>query len=149
MWCQHNDEQNTVVLSDYDPGTGSLALLSYAHVTCTSTDGAKETPDLLRCTCNTYNTIQSSGLLDTSEFGDNEFAILDTSMTCLHHRFYKDYLQIYQDSLYSIDSSSTISQKVKQSITNINNPFILLGSPNENATTKFSVISEDTMATVH
>ena len=32
LWCQHNGEQNTVVLSDYDPGTGVLALLTYAHV---------------------------------------------------------------------------------------------------------------------
>ena len=70
-------------------------------------------------------------------------------MTCMHCRFYKDYIQIYQGSLHSIDSSSTTAQKVKQSITNINNPLVLLDSSNENATTKFSVISEDTMPTVH
>ena len=76
LWCQHNEIQDTVVLSDYDPSIGSLALLFYVHVTCPHTYSTTEGSYILQCTCNTYNTIQCDGLSKTLEFGANEFAVL-------------------------------------------------------------------------
>ena len=62
QWRQHNDYQDTVIMSDYNPATGSLKPLSYVHVTCTTSDN--DTKWLLKCTCQIYNTIQCAGLSD-------------------------------------------------------------------------------------
>ena len=35
-WCHHSQMEDVVILSDYDPSTGTLLPSSYSHVTCTT-----------------------------------------------------------------------------------------------------------------
>ena len=102
---------------------------------------------LLWCSCHIYNTIQCAGLSGT-DLSQGEDVVLDESMTCITVGFTK-HLAKYRDNLQSIASSSIIDKKVKNSLLALNNPVVLLGMATQNATTKLSVIHEDTVSMVH
>ena len=61
QWRKHSEYEDTVVMSDYCPTTGTLSPLSYVHVTCITSESSNENI-LLKCTCHIYNTIQCAGL---------------------------------------------------------------------------------------
>ena len=54
---------------------------------------------------------------------------------------------MYESCLHTIESTSSIAPKVKESIANLNNPLVLLASQMRMQPQKFSAISEDTLAT--
>ena len=146
QWCKHNQDQDTVIMSDYSPSTGNLYPLSYVHVTCTTTQTHGE-GIFLKCTCQIYNTIQCAGLsgIDLSE---GEDVVLDISITCMHCRFFKDYLLKYRRNLYNITQSSIIDTKIRDSLPLINNPVIVVSVAQQNSTTKLSVVHDDTVALI-
>ena len=147
QWCKHSNDEDTVIMSDYNPSTGNLSPLLYVHVTSTRSERNNQDM-LLWCSCHIYNTIQCAGLSGT-DLSQGEDVVLDESMTCMHCRFYKEHLAKYRDNLQSIASSSIIDKKVKNSLLALNNPVVLLGMATQNATTKISVIHEDTVSMVH
>ena len=121
--------------------------LSCVHVTSTRSERNYHHV-LLKCTCQIYNTIQCAGLSGT-DLSEGEDVVLDESMTCMHCRFFKEHLMKYSDNLQSIASSSIMDKKVKESLTQLNNPVVLLGMATQNGATKFSVSHEDTVSMIH
>ena len=146
-WRKHNQHEDTVVMSDYNPTTGFLSPLSYAHITCT-TDSTNSETVFLKCTCYIYNTIQCAGLAGT-DLSQGEDTVLDESMTCMHCRFFRDHLLKYRHNLQNITSSTLIDTKVKMSLPTLNNPVVLLGISSPNSTTKLSVTHESTVDMIH
>ena len=134
-------------MSDYNPSTGTLSSLSYAHVTCIANYVNSE-GILLKSTSHIYNTIQCAGLsgIDLSQGQD---AVLDDSITCMHCWFFKEHLLKYRNHLYNITSSSIVDTKVKISISLVNNPVIVIGIASQNRTTKLSVIHGGTVAMIN
>ena len=113
-------------MSDYNPSTGTLSPLSYVHVSCIANDANSE-GILLKCTCHIYNTIHCASLtgIDLSQGQD---AVLDDSMTCMH---------------------CIVDTKVKNPISLVNNPVIVIGMASQNSRTKLSVIHDDTVAMIN
>ena len=89
QWRQHSEFQDVVIMSDYNPGTGLLKPLSYVHLTCTTTSNGETS--LLKGKCQIYNTIKCAGLSNI-ELLDDEDAVLDEGITCMHCRFHKEHL---------------------------------------------------------
>ena len=112
QWHKHSEHEDTVVMGDCNPSTGTLSPLSYVHVTRIANDANSE-GILLKCTCHIYNTIQCAGLsgIDLSQGQD---AVLDNSMTCMHCRFFKEHLLKYRNHLHNITSSSIVDTKGKK-----------------------------------
>ena len=144
MWRQHNENQDTFVMSDYNSTRGTLSPLSYVHVTHTQSQNDKY---LVKCTCHIYQTIQCAALSGIVNLTEDEDAVLDESMTCMHCRFFKDKLSQY--NIQNIDSQSSIGHKLKSSVHNVNNPIVVLGIPSQHGTTKLSVVSEESISMVH
>ena len=64
--------------------------------------------------------------------------VLDhSSMTCMHCRFYKEYLHSLRHTLHNIPESTTSQIKLKESLLNLNNPVVLLGIPTQLGTKSF------------
>ena len=80
---------------------------------------------------------------------EDEESVLDESLTCMHCRFFKDYLHKYWENIQNIVTSSAIGCEVKESLSDVNNFIVVLGIPNQQATTKISVVSGDTSSIVH
>ena len=146
-WRHHSSMKETVVLSDYDTTTGVLLPLSYVHVNCITTN---EAPGyILTCSCNMYELMKSAAI-SKSSFVDDDTTVLDhETLTCMHCRFYKEHLHQFKDSLHIIDSSTSLRDKIKQSLEFMNNPVVLLGPASDKGSTKFSVKSNDHLAVVH
>ena len=147
QWCKQTEDEDVDIMSNYSHSTGNLLPLSYVHVTSITSDRSSgET--LLKCTYYIYNTIQCAGLsgIDLSQVED---VVLDESMTCMHCRFYRQYLSNYRHNLHSITSSSIIDRKVKSSLTHLNNPVNLIGIAAQHSTTKVSVVHDDMIAMLH
>ena len=147
QWRQHNDMQDTVIMSDYSPDTGSLKQLAYVHVSCKHTQDSQNV--FIECTCTIYNTIKCAGL-SKIELAEDEEAVLDVddSLTCMHCRFYREHLHQYRHNLHHLISTNAISEKIKHSLTNVNNPVVVLGTPISTATSKFSVMTDIGIAMV-
>ena len=146
QWRQRSEFQDVVITGDYNPGTGLLKPLSYVHITCTSTSNGETS--LLKCTCQIYNTIKCASLSNI-ELLDEEDAVLDEHITCMHCRFYEEHLHQKSWNLYNITSFTAIDYQVKESLPTINNPVVVLGTPMQAGTTKLPVISEEDVALVH
>ena len=147
IWRQHNENQDTVIMSDYNPATGSLTPLSYVQVTSIWNQGETGIP-LLKCTCHIYNSIQCAALKEV-ELADGENSVLHHSMTCMHCRFFKDYLKQYRYTLQDITTTTAVDSKVKSSLESINNPVVLLGKSAREFTTKLSVMSQESLSMIH
>ena len=146
QWRQHDDFQDIVILSDFSPDTGSLKQLSYVHVTCKNIENGQNI--LIQCTCPIYNTIKWAGLAKL-DLAEDEEAVLDESLTCMHCRFYREHLHEYRHNLNHLTSTHHISQQIKDSLINLNNPVVVLGTPMSTATSKFSVMTDKSIAMVH
>ena len=147
IWRQHNENQDTVIMSDYNPATGSLSPLSYVQVTSIWNQGETGIP-LLKCTYHIYNSIQCAALKEV-ELADGENSVLHHSMTCMHCRFFKDYLKQYRYTLQDITTTTAIDSKVKSSLESINNPVVLLGKSAREFTTKLSVMCQESLSMIH
>ena len=148
-WCHHSNTQDVVILNEYDPSTGTLYPSSYVHVTSTSEHSSRD-DNVIQCSCQMYNIMQSAVISQIPYQDQNENMVLDhTSLTCMHCRFYKDYLHTFRHDLQNISESTELSRKVKYSCDKLNNPVVALSTACQSSTTKFSVASEDTYSIVH
>ena len=147
-WRVHSERQDTVLINDYSSSTGSLSLTSFVHVTQKQSESNSET-FLLKCTCDVYKAIQSVAISNSSGNMDIDDIVLDHSLTCMHCRFFRDFLSEYRLKWNAIHSSSAIDFKVKESQKEVNNPITVIGIPNTDSTTKLSVLSEDSLSTIH
>ena len=146
QWHQHNAHQDTVILSDYNPTTGSLTPLSYPHVICKASEENNE--PTFQCTCKMYQIIQAAYLLDY-DCSAHQDVVLHESLTCIYCRFFKQHLLKYRNNLEYTSSLTSIDTKISISLKTVNNPIVCLGVPLYQGTTKFSVISENSVSIVH
>ena len=147
QWRRHSQEGDTVVLSDYCSTSGKLKPLDYVHVEASYAD-----PDnmLLTCTCKIYKYMEGRALRKM-HLESSEDAVLDSNFTCMHCRFFKEFLHPIKDNFGDQDRSSAIYQKVQSSLEALNNPIALLGEATTAHTTKFSVVGQTNthLALVH
>ena len=59
--------------------------------------------------CKAYNAIKCAGLSNDDLCCAGEDTALDSSMTCMHCRFYTDNLHQFQGSLHDVQSSSLLA----------------------------------------
>jgi hypothetical protein len=145
LWRKHDEEGDTVVLSDYCPTSGKLKPLDYVHVEASYAD-----PDnmMLTCTCKIYKYMQGRALRKM-HLESSEDAVLDSNFTCMHCRFFKEYLYPLRNDFGDPDRSSAIFQKIQSNLEDLNNPVALLGDASTNNTTKFSVVGQEKLSLVH
>lgn len=138
QWRHQSEEENVVLMNDFDCETGQMQPLDFVHVTrLASADDEVH----LKCTCQTYKNMHGKALQrETMDVGET---VLDINFTCMHCRFYKKYLLPLESSLHSQDSLSNVHQMVQQTMEELNSPITLLGSASPNRTTKFSVFGEE------
>ena len=147
QWCKHSQCEDTVIMSDYSPSTGDLSPLSFFHDTCITSERTNDHV-LVKCTYHIYNTIQCAGLSGI-DLCEGEDVALGQSITCIHCRFFMDYLMKYRGNIHGITSSSIIDRKVKMSLSSLNNPVVVIGVARQNTTTKLSVVDEETVSMIH
>ena len=134
QWRYHQPRALEVVaMSDYNPSDGLLNPTSFVHVTCTYAEsGALH----MKCTCAIYQIIQG-----TVQVNEGQHPVLDDSFSCMHCRFFKEFLvgcvQLVESN--NEETLTPIQLKVKQGLPNMLLPVLLLGSAQPNHTTKFSV----------
>lgn len=141
-WRHHSETEDTCIMNDYNSESGVLLPNSFVHVTCFND------PDdlLLKCTCTIYSLLQRTANQGQKLLPDDNVEVFPDadSLTCMHCRFYRQYLlNAYEDSTSGTDSLSPALHKVKLSLQYINDPMQLVGSVLPHATTKFSVKDDD------
>ena len=149
MWHHHSLLKDTVIFSDYDTTTASLSPLFYVHVTRAILDDTHDSHHLFTCFCKVYNMMKCVVMSEKTHMQLQDTVLYHSSMTCMHCRFYKEYLHSLRHKLHDIPESTTLPTKLKESLPNLNNPVVLLGIPTQLGTTKFSVASCDHLAMVH
>ena len=146
QWRKHSSEEDVIVMSDYSSTSGKLQPLDFVHVTVTF--GGPDTV-YVKCTCRIYQYMQGAALKRIRLLA-NEHAILDEKFTCMHCRFYREFLLPIQDKIHSQDSTvHGLALKVKQSLGISNPPVVLLGDSFPNSTTKLSVSGVPDFSLVH
>ena len=75
--------------------------------------------------------------------------VLDTNFTCMHCRFYCQYLEPIEDSLHSQDPLSRVHQLIQQTLKDLNSHIAVVGSSSPNTTTKFSVFGGGNYSFIH
>lgn len=147
-WRLHESETDVCVMSDINSTTGCLMPNSFVHVTCRTRSNGEV---LLKCSCSIYNLIQRAAHQDI-ELLPGEEGILDDELTCMHCRFFRDYLlHCYQRLIGQNTALTQGLAKVQESLQHMNDPIQLLGSVLPQGTTKFSVKGDEhgSYATVH
>ena len=145
QWRKHSVEENVVVMNNFCPYTAKLKPLEYVHVTAFAPESGEVQ---VKCTCQTYHKMQGKALqkIHSSNFADT---VLAQNFTCMHCRFYFQFLQPIQASLYASDCINKLHEKIRQTAGEINSPVVLLGEASPTTVTKLSVAGESTYSFVH
>ena len=145
QWRKHLVDEDVVVMNNYDSETGNMQPLEYVHLSVFVTESGEVQT---KCTCKTYQCLQGRALrsLNSVNFEDT---VLSQNFTCMHCRFYNQFLQPIQASLYATDCINKLHEKVRLTDGEINSPIVLLGKASPGATTKLSVLAGDSLAFVH
>ena len=137
-------------MSDINPGNGILLPGSFVHVTC-----LKEFDDpIIKCTCEIYKLIKCSSKQKTPLWPvhrrEDEEEVPDHTFTCLHCRFYRQFLVNAYDTVQQgrVDLTPALKM-VHESMQHMNLPIQLVGNVLLHCTTKFSVKGDDSYSIVH
>ena len=145
-WRQHQSNVDIYVMNDYNPTTGYLMPQSFVHVSCTNEDGNL----FPRCTCRVYDIIQRAAKLETPLSPGEEF-FPDSSLTCMHCRFYKDHLHNAYEKISS-EAQGNLPRAlcmVHESPKYMNDPVQLVGSVIDQGTTRFSCQGKESYSLIH
>ena len=136
-WHFHDEGTEICMMSDVDQETGVMKPNSFVHVTYT-TDANGEI--IHTCICKIFDFIHQT-THQHNPIWCLEGTIPDISFTCLHCRFFKDYLiNMYTKVLSQpIETLPPALSMVKRSLQFINEPNVLMGNVHSTSTTKFSV----------
>ena len=145
-WRLHEYSKDICVMNDINPSTGLLIPQSFVHVTCLSNIGVEP---VIKCSCGIFNLIQRAGHQEVHLWPGEEL-IPDSTLTCMHCRFYRDYLLNAHQDIYNEDTPLTrpISM-VKDSLEEMENEVQLIGNVILPAATKFSVKGFDSYSVVN
>ena len=145
-WRLHEGNWDICVMTDINSSTGALVPNAFAHVSCKKSSLGEI---LLRCSCAIYNLIQRAAHQGV-ELCPEEEGILDENLTCMHCRFFREYLMDAYEKLGRQNTGlSRVMSKVQESLQYMNNPVQLLGGVYETSTTKFSVKGRDNYSVIH
>ena len=145
VWRNHTGEKDLIVLSDYCEKSGQVKALDFVHVEASYPD--VETV-LMTCSCKIYKYMQGRAL-KMAHLQRSQDAVLDENFTCMHCRFFKEFMYPIRNSFGDPERTSQLHQKIQSSLGGLNNPLILIGSANSNSTTKFSAWGQDWSSFVH
>ena len=124
-------------MSDYHSTTGLLLPQSFVHVTALKMDDGET---LIKCTCEIFDIIKVAGHQETPLWPEEQELVPDSSLTCLHCRFYRDHLLGMYEKLQTTSTNlNIIESTVKTSLEFMKNEVLILGNVLPQATTKFSV----------
>ena len=144
IWRKHDADLDVVVMSDISADTGYIRPSSFVHVTASLEEDTGEL--MIQCTCQLYEIIQRAAREEIDILPEGVVAVLDTAFTCMHCRLFKEHLVDCVGDLQrrnESDGLSAILAKVKDSLDQMDQPLVLLGSPIPNGTSKFSARSEE------
>ncbi len=145
VWRKFAEGIDIVAMSDYSPTTGKIQPLSYVHVSAVHSE---EDRCLVRCSCSMYQTIEGVAIRRTNlEMGEE--IVLDAVFTCMHCRFYMQYLKDSRADFHEGNPTSHVLSVLQKKREELNNPVVLLGLASENFTTKFSVVVDQESSLVH
>jgi len=139
QWRSFSNQEDVVIMNDYCPITGQWKSLDYVHVTASFTDSAEVQ---IQCTCRTYQYMQGKALQKVN-LDNPEGTVLAPNFTCMHCRFYAEYLQPIHHSFHSQDPASPMHRKVFPTLKEVNEGVVLLGVVSPKSTTKLSVMGHD------
>ena len=134
------------VMNDYHLTTGYLMLQSFVHVNCTNEDGNL----CLRCTCRIYDIIQRAAKQETPLSPGKDF-VPNSSLTCMHCRFYKDHLNNAYERISSEPQGNLLRalHMFHESLQYMNDPVQLVGSVINQGTTRFSCQGKESYSLIH
>ena len=148
-WRMHDEEKDICVMNDYHPAHGTLLPNNFVHVTCYRD---QDEGPILKCTCAIFGVILRCAHQGI-DLNENEEILPDSDFTCMHCRFYKEYLLDAWAKVFQGTFELTKPQEmVKNSLQYMDKPILLIGSVFPFATTKFSVQGEkgdDEYASIH
>jgi hypothetical protein len=136
-WCKHTEEEDVVILNDYNlsNGSGSLKPLSFVYVRHLNLTDCP----YITCTCDMYKGLKAASMSDCSLGEEEETFLSADDMTCMHCRFYLQYLKGFFD-LTGDQKTSHLFSKVDDG--SLQNPVTVLGEPYPSSTTKLSVAGQ-------
>ena len=142
-WKQHQSNVDICVMNDYNLTTGYLMPQSSVHVSCTNEDGNL----FLHCACRIYDIIQRAA---KQESPGEEF-VPDSSLTCMHCRFYKDHLNNAYERISSEPQGNLLRalHMVHESLQYMNDPVQLVGSVIDQGTMRFSCQGKESYSLIH
>ena len=124
-------------MSDYSIVTGNMIPSSYVHVV--STQGYDGNP-LVKCQCKVYQMLQNTALLQLNlTMGDRQGAVLDGTTTCMHCRFFLQYLAGIHIKIWPDGRVNKLEQRIMQALDSLNKVVVLLGEVVLHGPTKFLV----------
>ena len=146
-WRYHTTHKDIVCMNDMDSDTGVLKPNDFVLVTCIKNFSDE---NVISCTCELCNVIRCAGHQEHTILPEEQANVYpDTSMTCLHCRFYKYHLvNAHTNIVTKAQNDYTRSElMVSNSLQYMNEGVILLGSTLCKSTTKFSAKGEDNHST--
>ena len=143
FWRQHiADGPDIVVMNDYCPMNGVLLPQKFVHLrSYTSDEGLN-----IACTCRTYGLIELAAKANLQRQGQVNAELTDICLspksTCMHCRFFREYLQkIDLDQLMDESSIPNYLISIQKNLEMLGNPLCYLGE--FGGVTKYSVQGED------
>ena len=146
-WRHHDAQKDVCIITDYNPTNGNIVPGSFVHVT---QQFDFEGNSLISCTCEIYQHLHVVAY--SQNLGQqNEELLPDSTITCMHCRYFLDELDKAYDTLQRHNTNLPWALKqVQDSLQFMNTPIQLTGNVLERRTTKFSVKGEDdTVEFVH
>ena len=135
-WHHHDESLNICVMTDYNPLNGNIVPGSFVHVT--------KQQNYISCECDIYKHLR--GIAYENQVDMHQEIILDTTMTCMHCRFFEEELS---DAIGMSQRENAnlpwALNSVNTSLQYMNHPIQLTGSVLIGGTTKFSIKSQDNL----
>ena len=116
-WRVHEREVDICAMNDINPTTGLLLPNSFVHVTCRKQTNGE---NFVTCTCDIYNLIQRAATKNL-QIIPGEDTVLDNNLTCMHCRFFTEYLtNIHEVANTQNQPHSKVLEVVKSSFQYMN-----------------------------
>ena len=146
-WRHHDENKDVCIITDYNPTNGNLLPGSYVHVMRQFDFHGNP---IISCTCDIYKHLRGVAYNQQTP-AQNEQLFPDTSITCMHCRYFSDELEQAYTTLQNHNTDLPWALKqVHDSLQFMNSTIQLIGNVIERGTTKFSVKGEDdTVEFVH
>ena len=135
-WHHHDESLDICVMTDYNPLNGNIVPGSFVHVT--------KQQNYISCECDIYKHLR--GIAYENQVDMHQEIILDTTMTCIHCRFFDEELSNAIGMIQRENENLPWAlNSVNKSLQYMNDPIQLTGSVLIGGTTKFSIKSQDNL----